>query len=121
MVYVYDFEMLPATDTDPEKPHWKLVMRATADAGLPETLAQRERNAGMHFGASVSIFDDYISVGAPDYDDVSLNQGAVYNFYFLPDQGCECGGTWTRSAKLVSSAPAENDHFGAAVAPATRC
>ncbi|MBV5304948.1 MAG: hypothetical protein JZU70_12255, partial [Chlorobium sp.] len=96
---------------------WTLSARLTADGGLPEDLAQFEARAGDHFGAAVALSGAYVVVGAPDYDGVSLNQGAVYQFMYLPDGGCGCGGTWIRSKnKIVSSAPAGNDYFGKSLA-----
>ena len=96
---------------------WVLSARLTADGGLPEALAQTEARANDHFGAAVALSGAYVIVGAPDYDGVSLNQGAVYPFMYLPDGGCGCGGTWIRSKnKLVSSTPTENDYFGKSLA-----
>nr|MBC8240209.1 FG-GAP repeat protein [Alphaproteobacteria bacterium] len=92
---------------------WTLSARLTADGGLPEALAQNEGRPNDHFGASVTTSGEYVVVGAPDYDDVSLNQGAIYFFRYLPDQGSGAGYSWIRSQnKMVSSTPTENDYFG---------
>ena len=96
---------------------WKLSARLTADGGLPESLAQSEGRANDHFGAAVTLSGDFVIVGAPDYDDVAMNQGAVYFFRYLPDAGCNCGFSWIRSKdKMVSSTPTENDYFGKVLA-----
>ena len=97
---------------------WNMVARLTADGGLPPDEATHEGNAGDHFGASVALYDNYIAVGAPDYDGNSANQGKVYVFY---RHERACGGacdsvTWTRSHNLASSTPAESEFFGKALA-----
>ncbi len=97
--------------------NWHLVARLTADGGLPDNEATHEGNAGDHFGASVAIYDNYVAVGAPDYDGNSANQGKAYVFYRL-DQYCGGGCdpiAWTRSLNLSSSTPAENEYFGKAL------
>ena len=97
--------------------NWNMVARLTADGGLPPNEATHEGNAGDHFGASVTIYGDYVAVGAPDYDGNSANQGKVYVFYRHERY---CGGAcdpvaWTRSLNLASSAPAESEYFGKAL------
>jgi len=104
---------------------WTRVARLTADGGLPESEALQEGKAGDHFGASVAIGyvtrgpvatrSVYVVVGAPDYDGTSMDQGAAYAFYRLPDQGSKTGPTWTRSTgesgsgKLLAQYPAGSD------------
>jgi len=92
---------------------WSLSARLTAVGGLPANLAQNEGRAWDHFGAAVTTSGEYVVVGAPNYDDVSINQGAIYFFRYLPDQGSGAGYSWIRSKnKLVSNTPTENDYFG---------
>ncbi|MBC8239759.1 MAG: FG-GAP repeat protein, partial [Alphaproteobacteria bacterium] len=96
---------------------WSLSARLTASGGLPANLAQNEGRAYDHFGKAVTTSGYYVVVGAPDYDDVSINQGAIYFFEYLPDLGSGAGYSWIRSQnKLVSNTPTENDYFGGEVA-----
>jgi hypothetical protein len=63
---------------------WWLEARLTTFDGLPESEAQDNVYSGHHFGASVAVYGNYVVVGAPDYDKVSMDQGAVYVFTYLP-------------------------------------
>ena len=94
---------------------WALEARLTTYDGLPESEAQSNVYAGYHFGSSVSISGNTVIVGAPDFKGISQGQGAVYLFVYLPPAN-GVDGTWTRSGKIESTSPAQNDHFGKAVA-----
>lgn len=58
-----------------------------------------------YFGSAISIYANYIVVGAPYIDDYS---GAVYIFK-------QNGDPWSESAKLTASDGDSSDHFGYAV------
>lgn len=62
---------------------------------------------GDLFGWSVDISDDTVIVGSCKNEN---SQGAAYVYLF------DEIGVWSQKMKLVSSSPAINDHFGAAVA-----
>jgi hypothetical protein len=66
--------------------------------------------AGDWFGISVSIFEDFIFVGADAEDNENgLNAGSVYVFK-------KNGSAWIQNDKLVASDGTENDYFGRYVA-----
>ena len=66
--------------------------------------------AGDWFGISVSIFEDFIFVGADAEDNENgLNAGSVYVFK-------QNGSSWIQHNKLVASDGTENDYFGRYVA-----
>jgi len=64
---------------------------------------------GDAFGKSVSIDDDWIVVGASDYDGTHENAGAVYLFQLV-------GNAWTEHAQLSATDSQAGDRSGAAVA-----
>lgn len=79
--------------------HWAFLQKIRPT--LPVDNAQ--------FGLSVSIWGDYLAVGAP-YDSVNnvLNRGAVYIF-------SRFGSEWSQQAKLASGDGQPADQFGHAV------
>ena len=94
---------------------WALLARLTSYDALPEIQAQDNVLAGYHFGASVGISGNYVIVGAPDFAQGSQGQGAAYLFTYLPaTDGVD--GTWTRSNRIITTSPAQNDHFSKSVA-----
>jgi hypothetical protein len=111
---------------------WVRVARLTADGGLPEAEAARERSAnGARFGAAVALDSQYVVVGAPGYQaGTTLQVGAAYVFYELHNGTTGANGSsWTRSTggtltssggpgsgRLQAASPAANDNFGQAVA-----
>ena len=61
--------------------------------------------AGDHFGFSVSIFNEYVIIGASDDDDNGQNSGSAYIFN-------RDGATWTEQVKLTASDGAAEDQYG---------
>jgi hypothetical protein len=79
---------------------WMEVAKLTASDG-----AQND-----NFGGSVSIFGDYIIVGAPNADvDGKEDQGAAYIFYRMS------GNNWVEQAKLTNSDGKAFDYFAPSV------
>lgn len=66
--------------------------------------------SGAFFGASVSIFDKYICIGASNHrTEGDLNRGKAYVFSLEGEQ-------YVQSATMISSNGKAEDLFGAAVA-----
>lgn len=63
---------------------------------------------GDQFGSSVTIWGDYVLVGAPKDDDHGSSSGSVYVFK-------RTGTTWTEQAKLTASDATVGDWFGRSV------
>ncbi len=77
---------------------WEQLAKLTADDG----------SDGDYFGKSVSIFGDYIVVGAYGDDDNSTNSGSAYIFY-------NNVGTWEQQTKLTPADGDYDDYFGFSV------
>jgi hypothetical protein len=61
-----------------------------------------------HFGYSVSIYGDYLIIGAPGDDDNGYGSGSAYVFM-------RSGTSWTEQAKLIASDGVQGDTFGFSV------
>jgi len=80
--------------------NWEEIAKLTASDGAFEDF----------FGASVSISNNYIIVGAPYLDKGGgLNEGSAYIFAYA-------SGVWTQQAQLLASDGGVNDLFGSEVA-----
>jgi hypothetical protein len=78
---------------------WKEEAQLTAGDG----------EAGDHFGASVSLSDKSLIVGADlDDEDPFTDSGSAYVFIYY-------GTAWTEQAKLVAEDSGDHRHFGASV------
>ena len=72
-------------------------------------LLANDGSANDQFGASVSIYGNYIIIGAPKFAGTGLDIGSAYIF-------CNSDGTWIQQAKLLASDGESNDVFGSKVA-----
>jgi len=87
-VYVYSYEDL----------NWQMAQKLVANDGDRQD----------YFGASVSMHDIQLAVGAYNNDDTGNSAGAAYIFEKKDSQ-------WTQTAKLYASDSAPNDFFGHSV------
>ncbi|MBC8416211.1 MAG: hypothetical protein H8E11_07260, partial [Candidatus Cloacimonetes bacterium] len=71
-------------------------------------LTASDGTAHDNFGKSVSIFDNYAIVGAPEDDDNGNASGSAYIFK-------RNGSSWMQQAKLTASDAAQADNFGESV------
>lgn len=66
-------------------------------------------NTSLHSSGAVTIAGDTIAIGAPDYDGVANDAGAVFIY-------TKAGALdWSQQARIELSDPAENDRFGTSV------
>lgn len=72
-------------------------------------LAAPDADGGDRFGHAVAAQGSFALVGAPYDDEAGHDAGAVYSFRNV-------GGTWVFDAKILSSHPRANGHFGFALA-----
>lgn len=79
------------------------------DSGTSLIAIDGERNTGDAFGASVSISDGWIAIGASQADGGTSNSGCVFTRYRTS------GGSWIYSEKLSAPDAAVNDGFGISV------
>lgn len=76
---------------------------------LQQELFANDGAAGDAFGSSVSVFEDYLVVGAATEDGVFYaDRGAAYVF-------ARFGTSWVQQAKFLALDPATNDQFGTSV------
>ena len=87
-VYVYSYKDLK----------WQMIQKLVA----------QDSDRQDYFGASVSIHDIHLAVGAYNVDDIGHSAGAAYIFEKKGDQ-------WTETAKLFASDGSQNDYFGHSV------
>ena len=78
---------------------------------LQQVLTPVTTAPGDRFGASVSLFGDFLLAGAPGTDNASSNQGNARVYQYLPTIGL-----WSLVATLVASDSDSGDEFGSAVA-----
>jgi hypothetical protein len=71
-------------------------------------LTASDRASNDHFGAAVSIYDDYAIIGAWGDDDDGSNSGSVYIFQ-------KGGNLWGQQSKLKAEDATANDNFGYSV------
>eukprot|EP01083_Nonionella_stella_P023295 64424_1 len=62
-----------------------------------------------YFGSALSLFDDYLAIGAYGDNSRAVDSGSVYVFNKNND------GTWSQSAKLTAADGGINDYFGSAL------
>jgi hypothetical protein len=72
-------------------------------------LVAADAAGGARFGASLSLHEGSLAVGAPGDSEAAAGAGAVYVF-------SETGSTWTRRQKLLSGDTDADDSFGTSVA-----
>ena len=70
-------------------------------------------DANDTFGNAVTVYGDWIAVGAHKADQVATNAGAVYMFRNIE-------GTWTYQQKLEPADIAGDDWFGSSVEPVSQ-
>jgi hypothetical protein len=87
-VYVYSYQNLT----------WKMTQKIFAN----------DADRQDYFGASVSIHDIQLAVGAYNVDDIGYSAGAAYVFEKKDNQ-------WIQTAKLFASDGMPNDYFGYSV------
>ncbi|MCK6447839.1 MAG: FG-GAP repeat protein [Planctomycetes bacterium] len=89
------------------------VSHATAQSVWPWQLDKKlvapDTDAGDRFGHAVAAQGPFALVGAPYDDEAGQDAGAVYSFRNV-------GGSWVFDAKILSSHPRADGHFGFAVA-----
>eukprot|EP01083_Nonionella_stella_P110605 323782_1 len=62
-----------------------------------------------YFGSAVSLFDDYLAIGAYGDNSRAVDSGSVYVF------NKNNNGTWSQSVKLTAADGGINDYFGSAL------
>ncbi len=104
-----DYAIVGARDDDGGKGSAYVFKRTDAAWSQEEKLIASDGESGDWFGISVSIYGDYVFVGA-DADDNSngVNAGSVYVFK-------RTGASWIEEARLKASDGTDNDYFGRSV------
>ena len=76
--------------------------------GAPENIINRQMSHGSMFGHAVSIYGDFLLVGAHKDDTVAENCGAALVYEYVNNE-------WVRQSKLLPDDGAAYDYFGFAV------
>jgi len=86
------------------------VYKREGEAWIEKTrLLPADGDEHDRFGTSISLYEDYVLIGASDDDENGQLSGSAYMFM-------RNGDTWTESAKLLPSDASDDARFGSSVA-----
>jgi hypothetical protein len=104
-----NYSVVGARDADNERGSAYVFKRVGGLWEQDQKLQASDGIAGDWFGISVSIFEDFIFVGADAEDNENgLNAGSVYVYK-------QDGSSWVQHDKLIASDGTANDYFGRCV------